>query len=120
MWVKEGKANIFWPITKYASVEKENHREYKNKAVVGAGDPTRRSGITLAAWPIAKSFGVTTTAEREMPGSRYYASSYATLHRCFFDDYSDLWGIYDLVEVFSIDEQFSVIRSPLHWKSRNE
>ncbi len=47
----------------YASVEKADHPECKNKPVAVAGDPARRSGIILAACPIAKSFGVT-TAER--------------------------------------------------------
>ncbi|WNQ11924.1 DNA polymerase IV [Paenibacillus aurantius] len=44
----------------YVSVEKAKHPEYRNKPAVVAGDPERRSGIILAACPIAKRFGVTT------------------------------------------------------------
>ena len=47
----------------YASVEKSAHPEYKDRPLVVAGDPARRSGIILAACPIAKSYGIT-TAER--------------------------------------------------------
>ncbi|MBK1678757.1 DNA polymerase IV, partial [Rhodospirillum rubrum] len=47
----------------YASVEKAEHPEYKDRPLVVAGDPERRSGIVLAACPIAKSKGIT-TAER--------------------------------------------------------
>ncbi|MBB3152185.1 nucleotidyltransferase/DNA polymerase involved in DNA repair [Paenibacillus endophyticus] len=47
----------------YASVEKADHPEYRDRPLVVAGDPERRSGIILAACPIAKDFGVT-TAER--------------------------------------------------------
>jgi DNA polymerase-4 len=46
----------------YASVEKASHPEYKNMPVA-IGDPERRSGIILAACPLAKAKGVT-TAER--------------------------------------------------------
>jgi DNA polymerase-4 len=45
----------------YASVEKSAHPEYKDKPVA-VGDPERRSGIILAACPIAKSRGVTTAS----------------------------------------------------------
>ena len=47
----------------YASVEKSAHPEYKDRPLVVAGDPARRSGIILAACPLAKSYGIT-TAER--------------------------------------------------------
>ncbi len=47
----------------YASVEKAEHPECMNKPVAVAGDPARRSGIILAACPIAKEYGVS-TAER--------------------------------------------------------
>ena len=42
----------------YASVEKAEHPEYKDRPLVVAGDPERRSGIVLAACPIAKSKGL--------------------------------------------------------------
>lgn|SRR5690606_12984013 len=44
----------------YATVEKIAHPHLKHRPLVVAGDPERRSGIILAACPIAKSFGVTT------------------------------------------------------------
>lgn len=44
----------------YASVEKARNPKLKNKPVVVAGDPSRRSGIILAACPIAKKNGVKT------------------------------------------------------------
>ncbi|MDB5054423.1 MAG: polymerase [Bacilli bacterium] len=47
----------------YASVEKAANPEYKNKPLAVCGDPLRRSGIVLAACPLAKGYGVT-TAER--------------------------------------------------------
>ena len=47
----------------YASVEKAAHPEFRNKPLIVAGDPARRSGIVLAACPIAKRYGVK-TAER--------------------------------------------------------
>ena len=42
----------------YASVEKADHPELNGKPVVVAGDPERRSGVVLAACPIAKRQGV--------------------------------------------------------------
>ncbi|MBG9733977.1 DNA polymerase IV [Paenibacillus alvei] len=95
----------------YASVEKADHPEYKNKAVAVAGDPTRRSGIILAACPIAKSFGVT-TAERL--GEALKKCPDLVIMRPRMQHYIDvslmITQIYeeftDLVEVFSIDEQF--------------
>ncbi|GBG05523.1 putative DNA polymerase IV, partial [Paenibacillus agaridevorans] len=45
----------------YASVEKASYPEYKDKPVAVA-DPERRSGIILAACPIAKAQGVTTAS----------------------------------------------------------
>src|SRR5690625_3777241 len=47
----------------YTSVEKADHPEYADRPIVVAGDPARRSGIVLAACPIAKRYGVV-TAER--------------------------------------------------------
>ncbi|MCK9910176.1 DNA polymerase IV, partial [Microbacteriaceae bacterium K1510] len=44
----------------YASIEKAADPSIRDKPIVVAGDPQRRSGVVLAACPIAKSFGVTT------------------------------------------------------------
>lgn len=95
----------------YASVEKATHPEYRNRPLVVAGDPERRSGIILAACPIAKSFGVT-TAERLgeaikkcpdlviiRPRMQHYINVSLAITR-IYESYTDL------VEPYSIDEQF--------------
>jgi nucleotidyltransferase/DNA polymerase involved in DNA repair len=95
----------------YASVEKAEHPGCKNKPVAVAGDPERRSGIILAACPIAKSFGVT-TAERL--GEALIKCPELVIMRPRMQHYIDvslgITQIYkeftDLVEIFSIDEQF--------------
>ncbi len=93
----------------YASVEKAAHPEYREKPVA-VGDPAR-NGIILAACPIAKSRGVT-TAERvgealaKCPDLIVIRPRMATyidvslLITNIFESYTDL------VEPFSIDEQF--------------
>jgi len=94
----------------YASVEKAAHPEYR-KRPVAVGDPSRRSGIVLAACPIAKARGVTTaernsTALAKCPDlviirprmQRYIQISLAITE--IFETYTDL------VEPYSIDEQF--------------
>ncbi len=95
----------------YASVEKADHPECKNKPVAVAGDPARRSGIILAACPIAKSFGVT-TAERlgealikcpELVVMRPRMQHYIDVSLMITKIYEEFT---DLVEIFSIDEQF--------------
>jgi DNA polymerase-4 len=95
----------------YASVEKAAHPEYKDLPVAVAGDPERRSGIILAACPIAKSRGVT-TAERlgEAYGKcpdliiiRPRMQTYITVSLLISEIYENFT---DLVEPYSIDEQF--------------
>ncbi|MHB0859907.1 DNA polymerase IV [Paenibacillus sp. SEL3] len=95
----------------YASVEKASYPEYKNKPLAVAGDPARRSGIILAACPMAKSFGVS-TADRlgealnkcpELVIVRPRMKHYIDVSLAITDIYKEYT---DLVEVFSIDEQF--------------
>src|SRR5690349_9621582 len=94
----------------YASVEKAAYPEYRDKPVAVA-DPTRRSGIVLAACPIAKSRGVTTAARvgeamaicPELIVIRPRMQTYiqvSLLITEIFESYTDL------VEPYSIDEQF--------------
>ncbi|MBD2871433.1 DNA polymerase IV [Paenibacillus arenilitoris] len=103
----------------YASVEKAERPEYKDKPVVVAGDPERRSGIILAACPIAKQFGVT-TAERLgdslakcpdlviiKPRMQLYIDVSMTITRIY-------QSFTDLVEPYSIDEQFLDVTGSLH------
>lgn len=95
----------------YASVEKAAHPEYRDAPLVVAGDPARRSGIILAACPLAKSYGVT-TAERLgealakcpdlvviKPRMQTYIDVSLLITRTL-EEFSNL------VEPFSIDEQF--------------
>ena len=42
----------------YASVEKVDRPKLKDTPLVVAGDPKRRSGVILAACPLAKKFGI--------------------------------------------------------------
>ncbi|CAM3718653.1 DNA polymerase IV [Cohnella lubricantis] len=94
----------------YASIEKSAHPDLQGKPVA-VGDPERRSGIILAACPIAKARGVT-TAERVgealakcpelvvvRPRMQTYIS-YSLLITEIFE------SITDQVEPYSIDEQF--------------
>lgn len=94
----------------YASVEKAAHPEYKDKPVA-VGDPTRMNGIVLAACPIAKSYGVTTASRvgeamtkcRDLVVIRPRMSTYIKVSLLISEIYH---GYTDLVEAFSIDEQF--------------
>jgi DNA polymerase-4 len=95
----------------YASVEKAMHPEYKDKPLAVCGDPERRSGIVLAACPIAKSFGVT-TAERI--GDAIGKCPNLIVIKPRMQEYinvslqiTSIYHIFtDLVEPYSIDEQF--------------
>lgn len=94
----------------YASIEKAAHLQYKDRPVA-VGDPDRPGGIILAACPLAKSRGVTTaerasTARAKCPElvvvrprmGRYIEVSFFITQ--IFESYTDL------VEPYSIDEQF--------------
>ena len=102
----------------YASVEKADHPECKNKPVAVAGSVERRSGIILAACPIAKGFGVT-TAERlgealnkcpELVVVRPRMQHYIDVSLMITKIYEEFT---DLVEIFSIDEQFLDVTASL-------
>jgi len=94
----------------YASVEKAAHPEYRDKPIA-VGDPERKSGIILAACPIAKARGVT-TAERvgeamakcpDLVVIRPRMQTYITVSLLITEIYESFT---DLVEPYSIDEQF--------------
>lgn len=95
----------------YASVEKAAHPEFANKPLAVCGDPTRRSGIVLAACPLAKSYGVT-TAERigdaigKCPELIVVQPRMAEYIRVSLQITEIYRTFTDLVEPFSIDEQF--------------
>lgn len=104
----------------YASVEKAAHPEYKRLPVAVAGDPQRRSGIILAACPIAKAKGVTTAARlgealAACPGLvviKPRMQTYITVSLLITEI---LETFTDLVEPFSIDEQFLCVTGSLSY-----
>lgn len=104
----------------YASVEKAAHPEYKNDPVVVAGDPSRRSGIILAACPLAKQYGVTTA---ETLGEALGKCPRLVIIRPRMQLYIDVSlmitdifrSFTDLVEPFSIDEQFLDVTGSLSY-----
>jgi DNA polymerase-4 len=95
----------------YASVEKASHPKYKHKPLVVAGDPKRRSGIILAACPLAKKYGITTA---ETLGDALGKCPNLVVIQPRMQEYINvsiqitkiLETFSDLVEPFSIDEQF--------------
>lgn len=97
--------------TFYASVEKAENPELHDKPVIVSGDPERRSGIILAACPLAKKYGVKTA---EALWEAQIKCPEAVVVRPRMQRYIDvschiteiLEHYTDLVEVFSIDEQF--------------
>lgn len=103
----------------YASVEKAAHPEYQDRPLVVAGDPARRSGIILAACPLAKEFGVT-TAERLGEALRKCPDAVVIQPRMgeYIKVSMQITSIYEtftpLVEPFSIDEQFLDVSGSLH------
>ncbi|KRG15190.1 DNA polymerase IV [Virgibacillus soli] len=95
----------------YASVEKVRDSSLQHQPVIVAGDPERRSGIVLAACPLAKKHGITTA---ETLGSALYKCPEVQVVRPHMQLYIDvsiqiskiMEQFTDLVEPFSIDEQF--------------
>jgi nucleotidyltransferase/DNA polymerase involved in DNA repair len=103
----------------YASVEKAKDSSLRDKPLVVAGDPERRSGIILAACPIAKQWGVETAealwqAEQKCPNLvivRPHMQQYIDVS---IQITSILESFSDLTEPFSIDEQFLDMTHSLH------
>ncbi|WP_168121935.1 DNA polymerase IV [Paenibacillus sp. HB172176] len=94
----------------YASVEKAAHPELKDMPVAVA-DPERRSGIILAACPLAKAQGVTTASRvsealaacKDLVIIRPRMQRYITISLLMTEIFE---AITPLVEPYSIDEQF--------------
>lgn len=95
----------------YASVEKADRPQLKKRPVIVSGDPERRSGVVLAACPLAKKYGVKNAsrlweAQQQCP--------HAVIVRPRMQRYLDvalhitdiLEGFTDQVEPYSVDEQF--------------
>jgi DNA polymerase-4 len=95
----------------YASVEKARHPELKHRPVVVSGDPNRRNGVILAACPLAKSYGI---KNAETLWEAMQACPEVVVIRPKMDLYLQvslqitniLERFTDLVEPYSIDEQF--------------
>lgn len=94
----------------YASIEKVAHPEYMGKPVA-VGDPSRKSGIILAACPIAKAHGVTTASRigealalcKDLIVIRPRMQRYITISLFITTIFET---VTDQVEPYSIDEQF--------------
>lgn len=102
----------------YASVEKAEQPHLKKHPVIVSGDPERRSGVVLAACPIAKKKGVENAsrlweAKQKCPEAivlrprmqRYIDVSLQITE--ILEQYTDL------VEPYSIDEQFMDVTGSL-------
>ncbi|HET7522066.1 MAG TPA: DNA polymerase IV, partial [Bacillales bacterium] len=95
----------------YASVEQADHPELKNKPVIVSGDPERRSGVVLAASPEAKKFGVQNAwrlweAQQKCPQAVVVRPRMKRYLDVSLQITEILETFTDLVEVFSVDEQF--------------
>lgn len=103
----------------YCGVEKVRQSGLDDKPIVVAGDPERRSGVILAACPIAKTYGVETAealwqAQAKCPdlviikpSMQLYIDISVQITRLLYD-YSDR------VEPFSVDEFFVELTGTPH------
>lgn len=106
--------------TFYASCEKADHPEFRYKPLIVAGDPQQRSGIVLAACPLAKDRGVITA---EPLGQALIKCPEAVIRRPRMQHYIDvsvqitqiLEQFTDSVEPYSVDEQFIDVTGSLHF-----
>lgn len=95
----------------YASVEKADHPELRNQPVIVSGDPERRSGVVLAACPLAKKYGVQNAgrlweAQQRCPHAVVVRPRMQRYLEVSLHITNILERFTDLVEVFSVDEQF--------------
>lgn len=97
--------------TFYASVEKADNSKFQDKPLIVSGDPERRSGIILAACPLAKEYGVKTAeplwqAKIKCPEAIIVRPRMQRYIEVSYQITQILEQFTDLVEAFSIDEQF--------------
>ncbi|MBD1373111.1 DNA polymerase IV [Hazenella sp. IB182357] len=95
----------------YASIEQSLRPETQNQPLVVAGDPERRSGIILAACPLAKACGVKTAqplweAQQACPNLVIVRPRMSLYLDISLQITAILEKFSDLVEPYSIDEQF--------------
>ncbi len=109
----------------YASIEKVTHPRFRHEPIVVAGDPNQRSGIILAACPKAKAYGIKTAeplwqARAKCPGVKVIKPHMALYIDVSMQITRILEKYTDLVEVYSIDEQFVDVTHTVHlFKDRN-
>ncbi|MFC7394767.1 DNA polymerase IV [Scopulibacillus cellulosilyticus] len=95
----------------YASVEKADHPELNDYPVIVSGDPERRSGVVLAACPLAKKRGVK-NAYRLWEAQQLCPEAVVVRPRMqrYLDVSMQITDILerftDMVEPYSVDEQF--------------
>lgn len=103
----------------FASVEIAERPDLKGKPVVVAGDPERRHGIILAATPQAKACGVKTAmalweARQCCPELIVVKPHMARYIEASVQITAVLESFSDLVEAYSIDEQFLDVTDSVH------
>ncbi|MGM1044779.1 MAG: DNA polymerase IV [Bacillota bacterium] len=108
----------------YASVEKAKMPQYKNKPLAVAGDPARRSGIILAACPIAKAKGVSTAEPlwqsfQKCPDLIIIKPHMQEYIEASIQIMSIIEEFTDLVEPYSIDELFADFTGSMHLFANN-
>lgn len=95
----------------YASVEKVDFPELANKPIIVSGDPERRSGVVLAACPLAKKSGVQNAsrlweARQKCPNAVIVRPRMQRYLDVSIQITNTLSRFTNLVEAYSIDEQF--------------
>lgn len=104
----------------YASVEKAMNPAYKDKPLIVSGSPERRSGIVLAACSIAKKKYRISTADRLWEAIQKCPEVVVVPPRMqlYIDVSIHITNILetftDLVEPYSIDEQFLDVTNTIH------
>src|SRR5699024_9422274 len=93
------------------SVEQADHPELRNRPLIVSGDPERRSGVVLAASPEAKKHGVQNAwrlweAQTRCPQAVVVRPRMKRYLEVSLQITKVLERFTDLVEVFSVDEQF--------------
>ncbi|MRG27890.1 DNA polymerase IV [Laceyella tengchongensis] len=95
----------------YASIEKALRPELQHRPLVVSGDPERRSGVILAACPLAKSYGIQNAitlreAEERCPHLTVVRPRMSLYLQTSLRITEILGQFSDQVEPYSIDEQF--------------
>lgn len=104
----------------YAAVEQADHQKWQGQPLIVSGDPERRSGVVLAASPEAKAYGVQ-NADRLWEAQVRCPQAIIVRPRMkmYLDVSLEITRILeqftDIVEPFSVDEQFMDITPVLKY-----